>query len=68
MDFVKDYQLVHVLLKIELWFAELGPICLGFEIKIDRWTLLSDRKCKRGLPNLARPNECHRSVGVDEVC
>ena len=52
MNFIKDYQPILMIGKIEFGLGQLGPILLGFEIEIV--SLATDFQRERGFPRLAR--------------
>jgi hypothetical protein len=54
VHFIDDNQLVAVFGEIQLRFAQLGPVGIGLQIKIDRRVLLSCCERERRFANLAR--------------
>ncbi|GLS08075.1 hypothetical protein GCM10007864_17040 [Sinorhizobium fredii] len=66
MDFIENDELVHVLLEVELRFAELGAISIGLKIEVDRGTPLSDSECKSRFPHLSRADKRDGGVCIDK--
>ena len=59
VDFIKYHQLVFVQREKGFRVTQFRPVGRGFKIEISAGPTSSDSVRKCGLPDLARPEECH---------